>query len=398
MLKLVPLFDTINFHQKENLEVTRILSEKSKKELDEYHCIFKFLSHYTGSVDTFNTYRREVERLYHWAWIINKKGILSCDSLDIQNYIKFCRSPPEAWTNPVLIHRFVFKNAVRVPNTRWKPFKKGHSLSDKSIQILLASLGTMYSYLLQEGIVSKNPVQMIRQKTRLIRREQSVRVTRKLSSIQWHFVISSAKNLADDNIRFERHLFLLSSFFLMGVRISELAESERHQPLMTNFFKDQHDCVWFSTVGKGNKYREIAVSDDMLMALYRYRVSLGLSKFPQPTETTPLCPKIKGRGGLGSRQIRYMVQEVFDSAMLQLKENGNHEDALILKQATVHWLRHTSISYDVQHRPREHVRDDAGHESVVITDKYIDVDRIARHQSAKNKKLMTELEKKEAGQ
>ena len=52
----------------------------------------------------------------------------------------------------------------------------------------------------------------------------------------------------------------------------------------------------------------------------------------------------------------------------------------------------------MQHRPREPAREDAGHESVVITDRYIDVDRIARHQSAKNKKLMTELENKEAGQ
>lgn len=54
-------------------------------------------------------------------------------------------------------------------------------------------------------------------------------------------------------------------------------------------------------------------------------------------------------------------------------------------EATVHWLRHTGISDDVKHRPREHVRDDAGHGSGAITDKYIDVDLKERHHSAKNK-------------
>jgi|GEM_PF-3743224 hypothetical protein len=42
-------------------------------------------------------------------------------------------------------------------------------------------------------------------------------------------------------------------------------------------------------------------------------------------------------------------------------------------KATVHWLRHTGISDDVKHRPREHVHDDAGHGSGAITDRYIDV-------------------------
>ena len=56
-----------------------------------------------------------------------------------------------------------------------------------------------------------------------------------------------------------------------------------------------------------------------------------------------------------------------------------------MKEATVHWLRHTGISDDVKHRPREHVRDDAGHGSGAITDKYIDVNLKDRHRSAKNK-------------
>lgn len=45
------------------------------------------------------------------------------------------------------------------------------------------------------------------------------------------------------------------------------------------------------------------------------------------------------------------------------------------------------ISDDVKHRPSEHVRDDAGHNSSHIADKYIDIELRERHASAKNKAI-----------
>ena len=53
----------------------------------------------------------------------------------------------------------------------------------------------------------------------------------------------------------------------------------------------------------------------------------------------------------------------------------------------MHWLRHTGISDDVKIRPREHVRDDAGHSSSAITDKYIDIELNERHRSAWKKPM-----------
>ena len=71
-------------------------------------------------------------------------------------------------------------------------------------------------------------------------------------------------------------------------------------------------------------------------------------------------------------------------------EEGFSDDSEALKSATVHWLRHTGISNDVKFRPREHVRDDAGHSSSAITDQYIDVDLRERHLSARDKKIKAE--------
>ena len=88
--------------------------------------------------------------------------------------------------------------------------------------------------------------------------------------------------------------------------------------------------------------------------------------------------------------IRRLVQVCFDLAAAQLRRANQIEEADSLASATVHWLRHTGISEDVKIRPREHVRDDAGHSSSATTDRYIDVELQARHQSARKKKIEPE--------
>ncbi|OUS09035.1 hypothetical protein A9Q81_00360 [Gammaproteobacteria bacterium 42_54_T18] len=71
-------------------------------------------------------------------------------------------------------------------------------------------------------------------------------------------------------------------------------------------------------------------------------------------------------------------------------KDGLEEDATELRSATVHWLRHTGISDDVQLRPREHVRGDAGHASAQTTERYIDVEDRERHASGKGKQIKDE--------
>src|SRR4029078_10213247 len=101
-----------------------------------------------------------------------------------------------------------------------------------------------------------------------------------------------------------------------------------------------------------------------------------------------LIPKQTGKGPIeDTRQIRNIVQSCFDKTVERLKLDKFNDEAEMLLSATVHWLRHTGISEDVKTRPREHVRDDAGHGSSAITDRYIDIELRARHASAKKKPI-----------
>lgn len=400
-----PLFDTIlTIDLPVNPSISLYLSTLEISDIpQQYELTREFLRSYAGSPDTFNSYRREVERFLQWCWLVAKKPLKQVDRNDIRCYLEFIQAPPIHWITVKNVPRFINSDGMRKQNSEWRPFvvriskalyKEGikpsrseYELTNKSIQALFAVLSTYFTFLQQENYLEINPIQLVRQKNRFLQRQQSRKVTRKLSNTQWSFVINTLESQAHDDPSLERALFMISAFYLLGLRISELADTPGRIPKMGDFSPDKHDRWWFTTVGKGNKVRDVAVPNAMLDALKRYRLSRSLTPLPARGEQTPLLHKERGRGGLGTRQIRNLVQSCFDKAIDSLRHADKHDEAQDLAVATVHWLRHTAISADVEHRPREHVRDDAGHENATITDRYIDTDRIARHESAKYKPL-----------
>ena len=358
--------------------------------LDDYQYASEFIYSYRGSPDTFATYRREIEHFLHWSWLIADKSIKGVLRQDIEAYVEFTKNPPASWIGNRNVSRFINKSGERVPNVAWRPYVSVNGeyvLSQAAVQSLFSVLSSFYNFLIQENFVAANPVAQLRQKSKYLRKHQSQGKIRRLSPLQWDYVIETAELLAKDDPQVhERTLFVLTALFGMYLRISELVETSRWQPQMGHFQMDQEENWWFITVGKGNKEREVSVSDAMLEALKRYRLSRGLPPLPTPGESTPLIHKTRGKGGITStRQIRGIVQHCFTRAASKMKEEGFSEEADRLETATVHWLRHTGISEDVKIRPREHVRDDAGHGSSAITDRYIDVERAERHASAKLK-------------
>ena len=389
-----PFFDTMeempNPFKNPVIEVKNISTAKPEGAQSDYQYASEFIFSYRGSPDTFSTYRREIEHFLHWSWLIAKKSIKSVLRQDIEAYIEFSKSPPLTWIGSKNVSRFVNRAGERLPNDAWRPYVSSNGeyvLSQAATQSLFSVLSSFYNFLIQENYVYANPVSQMRQKSKYLRKHQSQGKIRRLSPLQWDYVIETAELLASDDPKtHERTLFVLTALFGMYLRISELVETPRWEPQMGHFQMDQEENWWFITVGKGNKEREVSVSDAMLVALKRYRCSRGLPPLPSPGESTPLVHKTRGKGGITStRQIRGIVQDCFTRAAQKMKNDGFSEDAERLETATVHWLRHTGISEDVKSRPREHVRDDAGHGSSAITDRYIDVERAERHASAKLK-------------
>lgn len=376
---------------------------------NDLNSIIEFLKQYDGNQATFDAYRREVERLLQWSWLIAKQSILELTRKDIQGYIEFCLDPPTTWIGTSRVSRFIERGGIRQANPRWRPFvatvskqdyktgkkpdKNEYHLSQKAIQEIFTVLSSFYNFLLLDEKVAINPIALIRQKSRYIQKQQTKMPVKRLTDTQWQCCIQVAEQLAtDEPDQHERTLFIISALYMLYLRISELVASDRWVPQMKHFYQDTNQNWWFKTLGKGNKVRDIAVSDDMLKTLIRYRENRKLTPLPSPTDSKPLLPKEKGKGAVTStRHIRSIVQYCFDKTVEQLRKKELFNEADSLESATVHWLRHTGISDDINKRgrPVAHVRDDAGHSNSGITDRYNDIERTERHRSAKNKKLKT---------
>ncbi|HSW94502.1 MAG TPA: site-specific integrase [Gammaproteobacteria bacterium] len=410
----IPLFDALEYlhssflHQAAHIEARLPESLVPKEILSDYKHSCDFLEAYRGSTETFKSYRREIERLLQWSWFVQEKPLKALRRQDIEIFFEFCQAPFEDWIGIKNVPRFIDKDGLRVAHPEWRPFvvsvsKKQHrdgqspdikryTLSQSALQAIFAILSSFFKFLEQEDYLFGNPIAQIRQKSKFLRKQQGKRTIRRLSELQWTYIIETAEQMANENPGLhERTLFMMNALFAMYLRISELAASDRWIPEMGHFHQDMDGNWWFKTVGKGNKERDVSVSNAMLEALKRYRLSLGLSALPSPGESYPLIQKALGKGPIrGTRHIRKIVQQCFDHTMERMKKDGFPDDAERLMAATVHWLRHTGISEDVKIRPREHVRDDAGHSSSAITDQYIDIELRARHASAKKKQIKFE--------
>ena len=401
-----PILDTLSalIDQENHSEPTRPSAPGVEGVQLDYELAVQFLLSYDGSKQTFNAYRRDLERLLQWSWRIRRASVRALTRDDIVEHIKFSQNPPLAWIGHKNVPRFLIKSGTRSPNPDWRPYVakipkaqvragdapdlKEYRPSQASLRANFKVLSSFYDWLAQEGHVEANPVTLIRQKSKFLRREHNEAQVRRLSDLQWDYVIETAEMMAErDPEAHERTLFIMTALFTMYLRISELVADERSAPMMSDFRKDRDGNWWFHVTGKGNKRRTVTVSDSMLEALKRFRQALGLKALPSVNDKTPLIPKIRGKGPVtNTRGIRKIIQSCFDEASARMRQDGLDEtDWAELEVATAHWLRHTGISEDVQMRPREHVRDDAGHASMATTDRYIESNQRERHASGRHK-------------
>lgn len=394
-----------------------IPSDRAEAVIDDYRISLDFLLAYSASPDTFTSYRREIDRFLNWLWHVQGVSLCELTRQDIEAFLDFCKSPPISWRSLEIKRRFIEIDGLRQPNPEWKPFVvtisktarrngaesdiRSWEQSQSALKSMLRILRSFCQYLVDEDYIPKNPVAQLRSRYRSATSSQRKPIIRKLTDSQVRALFESiglqSTSLNDD--QYERLLFIVSVMIGLYLRISEIASTGERQPTFAHFYQRLHDSNgqvirswWFSVLGKGNKQREIPVSDDVMASLARYRKHLGLPALPSGQEKLPLFSKVKGKGAITStRHVRMLLQGVFDRAAILLAEKGNDDEARDLSAATAHWLRHTGISKDATDRPLQHVQDAAGHSSLTVTGLYIDNDPLDAYLSAKSSKLLPDI-------
>src|SRR5260221_4955763 len=193
---------------------------------------------YRSSKDTFDAYRRDLERLILWRWFSRHQSLLNHKREDIEAFIEFCLKPPKRWISSKSVARFKKSIGEKTPNPDWRPFevrvskrdhkagmvpdKNRYKFSQVALKVMFGILGSFYKYLLQEELVQVNPLSLIRQKSKFLQQETKKQFVRRLSNQQWETVIIVAKDKAGLNLSHERTVFMLSCLYGLYLRISEL--------------------------------------------------------------------------------------------------------------------------------------------------------------------------------
>ncbi|QCT95486.1 site-specific integrase (plasmid) [Stutzerimonas degradans] len=398
-----PLFETYQRFQALNhlnlsgeLPVVRDYLRAFPTELravDGYQVVRSFLNSYAGNETTFNSYRTHAERLLLWSLLIRRKPILDLTRVDAEAFMEFCLNPPPGWVGPVVKSRFnriggrkAQDSDIYQVNEEWRPFNKiapkrakldsglpcqerKYAPSQGSVAQIFAVCGSFYQHANDEGFTEANPFRAIKQKSKYKQRNILEVGSRSLTPLQWDYVIETAELMANANEVHERTLFILASLFSMYLRVSDLVGRDNWEPTMGDFRRNAQGDWFFHVVGKGNKAAKISVRDDYMNTyMARYRRYLGLPAVPVTGERTPLLTALNGRAGLSDRQIRLLVQGVFDQALERMKEDAWSEDEIAnLHDASLHWLRHTSATFDAPLRDAKDLQADLRHESMRTT-------------------------------
>ena len=354
-----------------------------------------WLLRHQSSPHTFDSYKREAERLL--AWCVSRSQTLSMlMAEDLVAYQQFLQDPQprETWClqsaprylapgvpNPdwQSLRRPARYLADGSANPAWRPFVSG--LSPSAAKQAVTILFGLFEYLCAIGYLAGNPLRAAR--TRATRPRQQT-VQRYLGQESWQFVLEHLESwpraTAREVAHYQRTKFLISFLYLTGLRRSEIAQAS------TADLVQRRGQWWLHVSGKGHTGLPVPVAQDALQALQTYRISLGRSPWPNPHQPEPLLMDLYGKGRqLTSKAVHQIVTALFDSAA---KACPDPEQARLLQSATTHWLRHTAATHQLDAGiPLLVVRDNLRHASVQTTERYLHVEPDRQHAQTQKHRL-----------
>lgn len=321
------------------------------------------------SKSTFESYRKEAERLCMWAASRNA-AISGLTREDLADYDTFLRDPqPESL--------WVAKRRAPRADPDWRPFLG--PLSAASRESTFNVLRSLYSYLHGTGYLRTNPLR----RNKLGKDEDlaaEVRIRhRHLPEPLWAYLQSFLDKMPRESYRESMHAlrckWVLNLLYETGARRNEIANGK-----MGDFFRDGGDRYWLKLTGKGNKRRDVPVPNSLLLLCFEYREANGLPPLPGGEEDVPLVLSIAGKRGVGDEMLLKIVKKVCEDAADAL-ESTDPQRAVQLRSATTHWVRHSKATHLMKTSDIQSVQEFLGHASIETTKLYQHIDNEELHNS-----------------
>jgi site-specific recombinase XerD len=322
---------------------------------NDLQAIQGWLAEFKDSPQTHRTYRKEAERLLLWSLIEKQKPLSSLTRDDLRAYQQFISDPQPK-------DRWCGRRRPR-HDLAWRPFEG--PLSEQSMAQAITIIHALFSYLVEAGYLSGNPLGLMRRKIKQRSTTETKVTERFLEQALWKSVVDYIEALPKTTSReqkeYERIRFLFHLLYLQGPRVSEVAQHTMRS------IKQIRGKWWWQVTGKGQKTQLIPMNDVMLNALMRYRQFYGLSALPEPDDTCPLFMNLNGTQGVSSNMIYRLVKKIFLDCAKTFEE-WHPVFARSLRKASTHWVRHTAITHQSDAGIElRYIKRSARHESVETT-------------------------------
>jgi integrase/recombinase XerD len=347
---------------------------------DDREAVRAWLARMAGTQTTFESYRKEAERLLLWSIVQVGKPMSSLTHEDLLLDQRFLVDPQPRgrW----VAGERKFPRA----DPRWRPFHR--PLAVTSQRQAMVTLNAMFSWFVGAGYLAGNPLSLSRRRARCA----SPRLTRFLEREQWQevkvYINSLPRQTNRECERYWRARWLFTLLYLGGLRISEVCGNT-----MGRFFcrrdADGRKRWWLEIAGKGDRERLVPASAEMMVELGRYRRARGLPLLPAPREDTPLAlPLGHSMKPLTRAALHVIIKGIFTGTakMLRLRGDEYAASAAQLDHASAHWLRHSAGTHMADANiDLRLIRDNLGHTSLATTSLYLHADDDQRHQETEMK-------------
>ncbi|MDN2483902.1 tyrosine-type recombinase/integrase [Vibrio agarivorans] len=357
-----------------------------------YNYALDFLAESYSKPNNYDTYRNDLIVFFCWAYA-NGKDVVDITRTDMLAFIKFCNEPPRELqaksARPVLIINKADEDDLRI-NPEWRPFKnanpdKPYTRMESTVQKQLSVLSSLFVYLNDVEHTTINPAALALRRFNPKSMDGVALTEQKekaLSQLQLSAMFDTLDELcieSENKLKAERARFLMYLLILAFPRRSEISATLRYSPLMSDFERvrvgDVVRYVFHIRKGKGSKSRKVLCSGLLIEALKRYRLFLGQSELPLPTDDSPLLVRLRaaphGREAkvvdacISDKQLAEVVKWVFEETALRLDLMEEFEEAAHLRTLSAHSCRHTGISLALSAgRKPELLLHDTGHSTM----------------------------------
>ncbi len=264
----------------------------------------------------------------------------------------------------------------------WRPFHG--PLSPQSAKTSIAFLRAFYRFLSLQKLIDANPFDPLKLRFNSSEKKsfQKRMISKETRSFVSSFFDTPPQSLGMSPRALGRARLIFYFGFHLAARRAEIAATR-----FSDIFQDKDGDWWWRTVGKGDKYGEVPVSDELLTEIIRYRNLIGLSGAPKKSEKTPIFSneKFKGRP-ISPHRVWEILRDVCRAMLEEASCLGSPDQVVSdLSSISTHWLRHTSAAFQLNELGLTlvEVRDNLRHVNVATTSGYLDQENRIRHQKVK---------------